>query len=188
MTYLSAIISAKEHSVYKRVASWLPQSMSVRNLRMKDLEKQSGRFVAVILLGVFIWRVTLSGHLLLDEKIASSQSKQYSRWRLFPSLTICMGLKNVHYKDLLQNIDANLQRLKDEVVVSLKHKNITESGWERHRSWSPWSTERTNFREVELINKTALIGHVGVPLTKPNLCITYQLIGPTIKSHYGVRC
>ena len=90
---------------------------------MAEIEKHFGRLLTLFLLSLFIWRVALSGEMLLDEKIASSVSKQYSKWRLFPSLSICMGLKNMS-----QNIDGNLHRLLDEVVISFSHMNVSESG------------------------------------------------------------
>ena len=38
-----------------------------------------------------------------------------------------------------------------------------------------------------LINKTALIAHVGSPWWEANACITYEPSGPTTKSRDGVR-
>ena len=95
---------------------------------MPGLEKHFERLVALVLLSLFIWRVALSGQMLLDKKVASSVSKQYSKWRLFPSLSICMGLKNAISVNILDDIDGNLKRLLDEVLVSFKHKNVSDSG------------------------------------------------------------
>ena len=95
---------------------------------MPRLEKHFGRLVALVLLSLFIWRVALSGQMLLDRKVASSVSKQYSEWRLFPSLSICMGLKNAITVDILEDIDGNLKRLLDEVLLSFKQKSISKSG------------------------------------------------------------
>ena len=97
-------------------------------LDMPMLEKYFGRLVALVLLSLFIWRVVLSLQLLLDRKIASSESNQYSNWRLIPSLSICVALKNVIKEELLENIDDNLQRVLEEAVISLRHLNISESG------------------------------------------------------------
>ena len=95
---------------------------------MPGLEKHFERLVALVLLSLFLWRVALSGQMLLDKKVASSVSKQYSKWRLFPSLSICLGMNNVYTKELLEDIDGNLKKLLDEVLLSFKHKNISESG------------------------------------------------------------
>ena len=97
-------------------------------IKMAEIDKHFGRLFTLVLFGLFIWRVALSGQMLLDNKISSSVSKQYSKWRLFPSLSICLGLKNVIHEEILDNIDGNLQRLLDEVVVSFWHKNVSESG------------------------------------------------------------
>ena len=94
---------------------------------MHGLEKHFGRLVTLVLLSLFIWRVALSGQMLLDRKVASSVSKQYSEWRLFPSLSICMGLKNAITIDILEDIDGNLKRLLDEVLMAFKHKNVSDS-------------------------------------------------------------
>ena len=95
---------------------------------MPGLEKHFERLVALVLLSLFIWRVALSGQMLLDKKVASSVSKQYSKWRLFPSLSICLGMNNVYGTELLEDIDGNLKKLLDEVLLSFKHTNISESG------------------------------------------------------------
>ena len=94
---------------------------------MKRLEKYFGRLVALVLLSLFIWRVVLSLQLLLDRKIASSVSRQYSKWRLFPSLSICMGMKNAVREELLEDIDGNLQNLLDGVLLSFWHQNVSDS-------------------------------------------------------------
>ena len=106
---------------------------------MADIEKLFGRLVSFVLLVIFIWRVVLSGQLLLERKISSSVSKQYSKWRLFPSLTICFGVKNIYKKGLLENIDGNLRRLLNKVVLSLRHRNVTESGFEMASGIIKWS-------------------------------------------------
>ena len=97
-------------------------------IKMAEIDKHFGRLFTLVLFGLFMWRVVLSGQMFLDNKISSSVSKQYSKWRLFPSLSICLGLKNVIHEEILDNIDGNLQRLLDEVVVSFLHKNVSESG------------------------------------------------------------
>ena len=94
---------------------------------MVEISKHLGRFLTLILLALFIWRVVLSGEMLLDRKIATSVSKQYSKWRLFPTLTICVVLKNVIKGQIFDDIDGNLQRLLDEAVLFFEHRNVSES-------------------------------------------------------------
>ena len=98
------------------------------SINMADIDRHFGRLVTLVLLAVFIWRVVLSGQMLLDKKIASSISKQYSKWRLFPSLSICLRLNDIKREELMKNIDGNLQRLMDGVVISFSHRNVTDSG------------------------------------------------------------
>ena len=95
---------------------------------MPRLERHFGRLVALVLLSLFIWRVVMSGEMLLDKKIASSVSKQYSKLRLFPSLSICVGLKDVIREELLKDIKRNLKKLLDEVLISFWHTTVPESG------------------------------------------------------------
>ena len=95
---------------------------------MADIDRYFGRLLTLTLLSLFIWRVVLSGQMLLDRKIASSESNQFSNWRLIPSLSICLALKNVVREELLENIDGNSQRLLDEVVTSFWNRNVSESG------------------------------------------------------------
>ena len=95
---------------------------------MADIDRYFGRLLTLTLLSLFIWRVVLSGQMLLDRKIASSESNQFSNWRLIPSLSICLALKNVVREELLENIDGNSQRLMDEVVTSFWNRNVSESG------------------------------------------------------------
>ena len=94
---------------------------------MRELEKYFGRLVALVLLSLFIWRVVLSGQMLLENKISTSVSKHYSEWRLFPSLSICLAMKNVIKEELLEDIDGNLNILLDEVLLSFHHGNVSDS-------------------------------------------------------------
>ena len=64
-----------------------------------------------------------SGEKLFSYDVVTSVSKQYSILRLHPSLSICLGLKNVTGKTLWQNIDGILQRLVDDVLITLVHHN-----------------------------------------------------------------
>ena len=120
---------SQEQSLWQTV---LP--LHIQLTKMVDIERHFGRLITLVLLVVFIWRVALSGQMLLDKKIGSTLSKQYSKWRLFPSLSICLRLKNIMRKKLLENIDGHFRRLLNKVVLSFRHRNITESGWEGGKS------------------------------------------------------
>ena len=74
------------------------------------------------------YKIAHCGARLLDGKIATSISKQYSKWRLFPSLTICLHLKGVEKTEILNDIDGNLKKLSDDVIISYWHRNVTEAG------------------------------------------------------------
>ena len=95
---------------------------------MSRLEKYFGRLVALVLLSLFVWRVALSGQMLLEKKVTSSVSKQYSKWRFFPSLSICVGLNNAIREVMLKDIDSNFKTLLDEVLISFWHTTVLESG------------------------------------------------------------
>ena len=95
---------------------------------MLDIEKQFGRLLTLVLLVLFIWRVALSRQMLLDKVVASSVTKQYSKWRLFPSLTICMDLRSAGKKKPMKNINGKLERLVDRAIISFTHWNVSESG------------------------------------------------------------
>ena len=69
-----------------------------------------------------------SGKKLLEDKIGSTKSTQYSKWRLFPSFSFCFEMKNVTPESLLRDIDGNLQRVLDDVLVYFEHNNVSESG------------------------------------------------------------
>ena len=86
-----------------------------------------GKLVVLALLLCFSWRVYECGRKLLDDKIGLSVSKQFSQFRLFPSLSICMYLKNITKQSLLEDIDGNLQGLLDDVLIHLMHLNGTNS-------------------------------------------------------------
>ena len=87
-----------------------------------------GRIVFLSLLSYFLYRVVFSGQKLLEEKIGSTKSTQYSKWRLFPSFSICFKMKNVTPASLLRDIDGNLQSVLDDVLVYFAHNNVSESG------------------------------------------------------------
>lgn len=93
---------------------------------MPNLKKYLGRIVFLILLAFFIWRVVESGKNLLSYETVTSVSKKYSKLRLHPSLSICVGLKNVPLKPLLEDIDGTLQRLVDDVLIDVVHNNGSE--------------------------------------------------------------
>ena len=93
------------------------------NINMPNLTNYFGNIVFLILLVLFIWRVVESGAKLFSYKTVTSVSKQYSKLRWHPSLSICMGLKNTTWMSLLNDIDGNLLRFKDDVLIDLAHYN-----------------------------------------------------------------
>ena len=154
---------------------------------MADIEKHFGRLITLLLLALFVWRVALSGQMLLDGKIASSVSKQYSKWRLFPSFTICLHLKGVQGTEILNDIDGNLRKLSDEVIISYSHRNVTETGWGKIEGL--WTLRKIItswiFRQMQIHNKTKaeLLFHVGFPWSDENACFSYEPSLPTSKSY-----
>ena len=95
---------------------------------MPEFRKIPGRVVLFTLLFYFSWIVLQSGRKLFDDKIGLSVSKQFSRYRLFPSLSICTYLENITSKTLMEDIDMNLQRFLDDVLIYFHHSNVSESG------------------------------------------------------------
>ena len=88
-----------------------------------------GKMVFLALLSYFLWRVVFSGQKLLENKIGSIKSTQYSKWRLFPSFSICFKMKNVTTPELLlRDINENLQRVLDDVLITFEHNNVSEAG------------------------------------------------------------
>ena len=94
---------------------------------MPKLRKILAGVVLFILLLYFSWRVLRSGQKLYNGRTGLSVSKDFSNYRLFPSLSICMSLKNVTRESLLNDIDGTLQRTLDYVLSYVVHKNGTES-------------------------------------------------------------
>ena len=80
-----------------------------------------------MLLLCFSWRVLKSGQNLFNGRVGLGVSKNFSKYRLFPSLSICMSLKNVTQESLLKDIHGTLQRTLDEVLIDIWHKNGTKS-------------------------------------------------------------
>ena len=94
---------------------------------MFECDKLLGRLVVLALLSYFSWRIFQSGQKLFDDKIGLSVSQEFSKYRLFPSLSICMSLKNVNQTSLLKDIDGTLQRTLDDVLSYVVHRNGTKS-------------------------------------------------------------
>ena len=93
---------------------------------MIEFDKLLGKLVVLALLSYFSWRVFWAGQKFFDDKIGLSVSKQFSQYRLFPSLSVCMYVKNVTQESLHKDIDGNLQRLLDNVLIHFVHKNGTK--------------------------------------------------------------
>ena len=90
---------------------------------MSVLRKNLGRVVLLTLVIYFSWIVIRSGGKLFDEKIGMSVSRKFSRYRLFPSMSICMQVENI-----TKNIDVNLHRVLDNVLISIYHRNLSDTG------------------------------------------------------------
>ena len=97
------------------------------NYKMPKFRKILGGVVLFILLLCFSWRVLKSGEKLSNGRTGLGVSKNFSKYRLFPSLSICMSLKNVTQASLLKDIHGTLQRTLDEVLIDIWHKNGTKS-------------------------------------------------------------
>ena len=82
-----------------------------------------GKFVVLVLLSYFSWRVWQSGQKLFDDKIGHIVSKKFSEYRLFPSLSICFYMKNRTRESFPADIDGSLQSLLDDVIVDFGHRN-----------------------------------------------------------------
>ena len=67
-----------------------------------------------------------SGIQLVSYDAVTSVSRQYSKFRLHPSLSICLGLKDVTMKSLLDDIDGTLQGFLDDVLIYVAHYNGSE--------------------------------------------------------------
>ena len=135
-----------------------------------------------------------------DEKIGLSVSNPFSQFRLFPSMSICMTLKGVNQKKLLKDINGNLQKVLDDVLIQFVHKNFTHSGTRVEQHVLSWNSTRPierrpgelkipndflkNFTQQD-IDKSALFAHLKRP-DHPAVCLAYEPLGPTVKSWDGV--
>ena len=97
--------------------------------RMSTLLKVCGRLVYAILLANFLYRVGLSIQRYFDAKIGTTTSKEYSDWRMMPSVSICFSKNNISFASMFSDdVDHNLQQVRDEVLVDFWHHNLTEHG------------------------------------------------------------
>ena len=129
---------------------------------MLKLEIVLDKLIFLLLLSCFLWTVYLAGQKFLEDKIGLSVSNPFSQYRLFPSMSICMTLK-MDQKQLLKDIDGNLQKVLDDVLIKFVHKNVTE----------------------QEIDKSTLFVHLKRPDHKA-VCLAYEPLGPTAKSWDGV--
>ena len=120
------------------------------------------KLIFVVLLTYFSCTVFWAGKKMDEGKIGLSVSNPFSQYRLFPSMSICMTLKT-DQKWLLKNIDGNLQKVLDDVLIKFVHKNVTE----------------------QEIDKSALFVHLKRPDHRA-VCLAYEPLGPTAKSWDGV--
>ena len=93
---------------------------------MIKLKTLLGNLVVLVLLSYFSWRVWQSGQKLFDDKIGLSVSEKFSEYRLFPSLSICLFMKNITREFVPENVDGNLQRLLNDVLIYFAHRNGSE--------------------------------------------------------------
>ena len=129
---------------------------------MLKLEILLDKLILLVLLTCFSWTVYLAWQKFFEDKIGLSVSNPFSQYRLFPSMSICMTLK-MDQKQLLKDIDGNLQKVLDDVLIKFVHKNVTE---------------------LE-IDKSTLFVHLKRPDHKA-VCLAYEPLGPTAKSWDGV--
>ena len=129
---------------------------------MLKLETVLDKLIFLVLLTCFSWTVYLAGQKFFEDKIGLSVSNPFSQYRLFPSMSICMTLK-MDQKQLLKNIDRNLQKVLDDVLIKFVHKNVTE----------------------QEIDKSALFVHLKRSDHRA-VCLAYEPLGPTAKSWDGV--
>ena len=98
---------------------------------MYTLMKINGQLVFGILLVSFLYRVSFSTQRYFDAKIGITISREFSEWRLMPSVSICFAKKNVSMAFMLSNANHNLLQVKNEVLTHFTHTNITEHGFVR---------------------------------------------------------
>ena len=130
--------------------------------KMLKLEILLDKLILLVLLTCFSWTVYLAWQKFFEDKIGLSVSNPFSQYRLFPSMSICMTLK-MDQKQLLKDIDGNLQKVLDDVLIKFVHKNVTE----------------------QEIDKSTLFVHLKRPDHKA-VCLAYEPLGPTAKSWDGV--
>ena len=96
---------------------------------MSTLLKITGRLVYAILLAIFLYRVGFSIERYFGAKIGTTTSREYSDWRLMPSVSVCFSKRNSSFESLFSgDVDRNLQQVKDEVLMRFSHRNFTKDG------------------------------------------------------------
>ena len=169
--------------------------------KMLKFETVLDKLIFLVLLTYFSWTLFDAGKKMNEGKIGLSVSNPFSQFRLFPSMSIC--ITTVQHEELLKDIDGNLQKVLDDVLIQFVHKNFTHSGTrvEQHiLSWN--STKPIERRPGELkenskrndflknftrqkIDKSALFAHLKRS-DHPEVCLAYEPLGPTKKSWDGV--
>ena len=128
---------------------------------MLKFETVLDKLIFLVLLTYFSWTLFDAGKKMNEGKIGLSVSNPFSQFRLFPSMSICITLK-MDQKQLLKDIDGNLQKVLDDVLIKFVHKNVTE----------------------QEIDKSTLFVHLKRPDHKA-VCLAYEPLGPTAKSWDG---
>ena len=98
-------------------------SSSELHFSMIKLKTLLEKFVVLVLLSYFSLRVWQSAQKLSDDKIGLSVSEEFSEYRLFPCLSICLFMKNITREFVPENVDGNLQRLLNDVLLGFVHRN-----------------------------------------------------------------
>ena len=125
-----AILNSVTPSSAFKVPSRQEKSLNLSAVcSMSTLLKITGRLVYAILLAIFLYRVGFSIERYFEAKIGTTTSREYSDWRLMPSVSVCFSKRNSSFESLFSgDVDRNLQQVKDEVLMRFSHRNFTKDG------------------------------------------------------------
>ena len=91
---------------------------------MLKFETVLDKLIFLVLLTYFSWTLFDAGKKMNEGKIGLSVSNPFSQFRLFPSMSIC--ITTVQHEELLKDIDGNLQKVLDDVLIQFVHKNCSD--------------------------------------------------------------
>ena len=103
--------------------SYLAEHCTEQHNKMLNFNEVLQKFVVLVLLCYFSWRVWQSGQKLFVGRVGNSVSKRFSEYRLYPSLSICFYMKDLTRENYLKDTDGHLQRLLDNVLIGFGHRN-----------------------------------------------------------------